>query len=772
MKKYRRHGICAILCAAALALLALHPPVSSQDLDPFFSTLMTDRNGVVLREIPSPNGTCGRFVPIGDISPYLVAATVIAEDKNFWWHFGVDPTAVVRSFVQNVRAGKIVSGASTIPQQLIRIAKHRPRTALAKLQTMAESVWLTISLSKEKQLEAYLSIAPYGGDSAGVAEAAKRYFRASPKNLTLAQSAFLAVIPRSPAALDPARNFRAVRERQRLLLRRMRDAGAIERPLFEQAMAEEIQVEPSPVRPFLAPHFTEHVRRSFDLGGAREVQTSLDAVWQGRIEQLVRRHLERAAPYRIQNAAVIVIDHATRAARAWVGSQEYTDEAHDGAVDGVLARRQPGSALKPFLYALALRDGMTAATVLPDVRTHYVLDDHEYYIPRNYNKEYRGPVRLREALAGSLNVPAVYVAKLVGPARIEDLFNRMGFGLSQAPWHYGLGIALGNPEVRLVDLAGAYAALASGGRWRPVEVFSSEHAAVEEQVIPPGIAAILVDILSDTDARDRFFGMQNPFHFEFPVAVKTGTSGNWRDNWSFGSTRDATVGVWVGNFDAQPMQGTSGATGAGPLLREVVEFVAAQYPPREEILSKRELAEAAICPLSGMKAGPHCPSRTAEYFIPGMEPQLECDWHRLVEIDRRNGLLAAGRCPREQVEEEEGVVFPPEFREWAIEHGVGVHRPSPLCRGEASVGRIAVTYPKPGAKFLVDPSRHREFQSIPLKVDVEGNPRAVEWVVDGDVYQTVNRYPFFGRLQLSPGRHTLIARSDGKESEEVSFEVK
>ena len=769
--KHRLIPVCVFLVGASLFWLIRNPPIAEEESRHFLSTKILDRNGRLLAEFPSAHGTFSTWAPLSEVSPHLVQATLAAEDRRFFSHAGIDPIATVRAAVQNLSAGRIVRGASTIPQQLLRIVKKAPRTLMSKVRLMVESVRLSLSMDKKRQLEWYVNVLPYGGNRVGITEASRSYFGAVPKNLTLAQSAFLAVIPKSPERLDPTRNFPVVKKMQEKLLQRMRAIGWITHDELDQALSEKIVLRELEPRLLQAPHFAQFIKKEAGVDGAEIIHTTLDLDWQLATTDLLKAHLARvSARHQITNGAVVVLENATGEVRVWIGSHDFFDSKNSGQVDGVIARRQPGSALKPFVYSLALQEGFTAASILPDIRTHYPLKPGEYYIPRNYSGEYRGPVRLREALAGSLNVPAVHVAKEVGPVKIQRLLHDLGLELPESAWHYGLGITLGNPEVRLIDLANAYATLARGGKFRPAILSDPSPQSSSKQVIPEEVAALITDILADTKTRDRFFGVQNPFHFDFPAAVKTGTSSNWKDNWSFGFTPDVTVGVWIGNFDGAPMRGASGATGAGPLLRDVLTFVAGKFPKDRSFAGLEGLTPVSVCPLSGLTPGPHCPDEVTEYLVPGTGPEGICDWHRLVRYDRRNGDLASASCPAEHLEEKVGVVFPREFREWATEHGMGVHNYSSLCKAGA-VQSIAVTYPKPDSSFLVDPAKRGSFQTIPLKADIDGDPEKVVWWVDGEIHSILSEPHVPARYQLLPGKHTVVAEADGLRSTPVQFQV-
>ncbi|MBF0106931.1 MAG: penicillin-binding protein 1C [Deltaproteobacteria bacterium] len=767
-----------VTCAAVFLVLGSTPPISPADYRDLLSTNIYSSEGVLLRQIPSKAGTFQRWADLKNMGDKITLATLHAEDKRFYTHAGIDLKSTVRAALQNIRHGRIISGASTITQQIIRIAKKRDRNLKDKIKTVAEAVWLDLSMSKAEQLELYLNLISYGGSNVGIYEAGLDYFNLTPDKLSLAQSAFLAVIPRSPQRLNPRKNFEVIQKLKQGLLAGLLHDGRITTEAYQHAMEEIITIKPQTKRNFLAPHFTEQVRRLHTATGAINMTTSLKMDLQSKVEKIVQRHLAESAGHNIQNAAVVVIENHSGRILAWVGSPSFFKSENQGQVDGVVAYRQPGSALKPFTYALGLNQGLTPASILPDIRTNYSLTDGERYSPRNYNRVYHGPVRLREALAGSLNVPAVHMAKIVGPQKILTLLNSMGFHLKDPPWHYGLGITLGNAEVRLLDLANAYAMLARGGVWQPVRLtldhdsllFPSNENHKSQEILSPEVAALISDILADEKTRNHFFGLKHPFHFDVPVAVKTGTSSNFKDNWAMGYTQDITVGVWAGNVSGDPMQGTTGATGAGPMLRDVINHAITLYPERSALFDGQRLKQIVICPLSGKMAGPHCRHKITEYFLPGTEITESCEYHHKIKIDKRNGLLADA-CPKRFVREETGVVYPELFKGWAMEYGRGIHDYSPLCGPIKEDAAIKIVFPDEGSRFLIDPSKQAAFQSIPLKISFKGTLDQIDWFVDDQFYQSA-KSPYTVRYPLKPGKHTFMAKSGAASSQVVNIVVR
>lgn len=756
------------ICCGFLVFFKLVSPFSLQEKEQFLSQQVYSDDAVLLRHVPSAKNTYSQWEV--EYSKYLLLATITAEDKRFYYHLGIDPIALARSLYQNLTEGRLVSGASTLAQQTMRRIKHHPRSFGGKLKTMFDGVWLSVWASKEKQLELYLNLVPYSNQIVGVNQASYDYFRTSAKDLSLAQAAFLAVIPQSPTILNPYKNFDLIEKKQKLLLKRMLAQKQISNQEYQRAIAEKLNLF-SLERPFLAPHFTEFVLSQKPK--QKKVVTTLDWGLQKKLLLLQKEHLAKVQKYHITQAAFLVLDNQTRSVLAWSGSVDFLNKENQGQVDGVLAYRQPGSALKPFTYALALQNGFTAASILPDIRTHYYLNENERYIPRNYSHTYHGPVTLRQALAGSLNIPAVFIAKKIGPAKIYELLDRMQFYLPEKPWHYGLGITLGNAEVRLLDLTNAYATLAKEGVWQEVSFLKKDRIKTPRkpvQVLEPASCALIGDILADQKSRNRFFGIQHPFHFSYPVAVKTGTSSNWRDNWAMGYTQAVSLGVWVGNFDGLPMLGTSGATGSGPLFRTIMDEVNQQYPSEKPLASKSYFIGQTVCPLSGKRRNQYCPDGHEELFLPGLEPKELCDYHQKIKFDSRNGLLAGPRCLERWVDQKVSVRYPAEYQDWAIRHGRGVHRYSPLCPYFEVPQEIEILFPKNRARFRLNPNHHPDFQTIPLKVKLNSQPKTVEWFVDGDSLGKVS-FPYTLRYPLVRGDHQVWVKVENKKSETILFSV-
>ncbi len=510
------------------------------------------RDGRLLRERPSEIGLRGRERPLEEFGARMVAATLVGEDRAFFEHDGVDRLAILRAIGQAVHHQRPVSGASTITQQLVKLLDARgepgPRTVGGKLREAARAQNLEEVLAKPEILAAYINRLPYGHGLVGADAAARAYFGVAPRDLSWAQSAFLAVLPRAPSYLDPYTHQDRVRLRQAALLRALHDQGHLGPEDLARALAEPIVLRPLE-RPFLAPHLVEALLAQGDLGPGQETRTTLDLDLQRDLEGLVRTHVAALADKGATDAAVLVVDNGSGEILAYVGSADFHDPAISGQVDMIRARRQPGSTLKPFTYLLALERGKTAATILDDLPVEYITTSGSYR-PVNYNRQCHGPVTLRKALANSLNIPAVRMLDtLGGPGILRDSLEKLGLtSLESDAAQYGLGLTLGNAEVRLLELTNAYACLARLGEYRPWRLIADAPAAPAVRFFSKENSYLIADILSDDDARADAFGYHSSLRLPFRAA---------------GRSRSMAAGVMINGRDRPARSSPPDATAAG-----------------------------------------------------------------------------------------------------------------------------------------------------------------------------------------------------------------
>ncbi len=591
---------------------------------------------------------------MSDFSPNLVAAVLATEDKRFYHHLGVDPLAMLRAVWLNISRGRIVSGGSTITMQLARLNRGLtpgPRTLGRKLKEIWWALLIERHNGKERILTEYLNRAPCGNLTEGFPAAARLYLNKSVSDLSISESAFLAALPASPGALNPYKDPRPALARRSSILRKLKSLNYIQAAEYNRAALEPLDLN-GLKNPFNAPHFISHLRRGFGPEPPETIVSTLDLALQLKVEEVVA---ETAAVYRRQGlsqAAVVVMSLPERQILAWVGSADFFD-AQEGQNDGVLALRQPGSALKPFIYATALDSGqITAATLLDDRSVDYRAPKGSFS-PANYSGTFHGPVSARLALASSLNLPAVKLASTTGVSPLLEKFRQLGLeSLNQEAEYYGLALALGGGEVNLLSLTTAYAALADGGTWQPATMIMPQPGRAEtprRMVFSPEAAYLVTDILKDPQARETGFGRHSVLATPYPAAVKTGTSKSFRDNWCLGYTSGFVVGVWAGNFEASPMDKVSGVTGAGAIWRRVSDLLVKEHPPRE-FRAPRSVASSAVCPVTGLLAGPRCPNHIREIFLAGRKLPEVCRHNELgaeslgvsvpvIGLDRRFGLV-------------------------------------------------------------------------------------------------------------------------------------
>jgi len=730
-----------------------------------------DRRGRLLRELTSDLGLRGQPRALEDMGPRLLAATLVSEDKAFFEHDGLDPHAIVRAALQTVRHGRLVSGASTITQQLVKMldagGQTRARGLGDKLLEVARAQNLEQQLSKEEILLAYLNRLPYGHGLTGPETAARGYFGVAPRDLSWAQAAFLAVLPRAPSYLDPYAWPERVLLRQRALLGALRDADELTDLEHDRAVAEPIELRPL-TRPFFAPHLVDALKLESRLSPGTATTTTLDLDLQRDIEGAVRVHLAAIENRGASDAAVLVVDNDTGDILAYVGSADFHSDEISGQVDMVRARRQPGSTLKPFVYGLAFAGGHHGPELTADVPTTFQESGGGSYTPENFDRGFEGPIPLREALAGSLNIPAVRLAAELGPAAILTTLRALGLrSLDRDADHYGLALALGSGEVELRELAGAYVALARGGQSIALRYTTTDPVAAPTQVFAPEVAALVTEALSDPLARVRGLHGRGPFQLAYPVAVKTGTSSGYRDTWTVGYTRERTVAVWLGNADGSPTARLTGASGAGPLFADVMRRAMTDVPQRRPLWEPELLVDVEVCPLSGAPLGPACDERVHRKFIKDHVPKDMCNFHVHVKPDR--AAPAGLRCDADAPGT--AVVFPPEYDEWLAYKTAGGETPDlhgrpwlprtrvPGCDdGPLALPVLRVVAPAPGTVFALD--QRRDAQTIEVRAELDG--RGVDFgelafLVDG---REVGRsaWPYKLKIAAEPGDHEVLAR--------------
>ncbi len=749
-----------LLLSGLVALATLLPPPKPV-IQSAPSNLILDRNGRLLYEWVNPKGSQYRPVSLQDIATPCIQATIATEDTRFYAHPGIDPVAIVRSLYRHLRYKEPLVGASTLTQQLVRLTRLQPeeryrRTLWRKLKEAWLAFRLERHLTKDEILAEYLNHAYYGNFAVGIEAAAHAYFGQRARTLDLAQCALLAGLPQAPAQWNPLVHTYEAKARQRIVLQRMRAEGMISAKEAEQAYNEPLAFAATPF-PITAPHFVAMVQNEVEetLGiqrvqaGGLVITTTLDIHLQQRAEAVLRRQLyvlnhdPKAPPDRVvTSGAVVVISPRTGDILALVGSPNYFDSPNAGAVNGALVLRQPGSAIKPVVYAAAfdptLREPWGPATLILDEKTFFPAPGGGVYTPKNYDLKWHGIVPARVALAASFNIPAVKALQHVGMSHFLALADRLGLvSLKNAPG-YGLALGLGAGEVSLLELTRAYAIFARNGQnvkvRRILDVrtldgqklwdggVTTEPAAV---LLDPRVAYLVTDILSDRYARVPTFGLNSPLELDRPAAVKTGTTTDWRDAWTVGYTPDIVTGVWVGNWNNRPMEHLSGSVAAGPIWHAIMTF-AHRGIPVHPFVQPRGIETIALCADTGLPAEGDCPVQKEELAIAGI-PFAPAESPAVEELAR---LQAQQMAPTPTA---------------AVVQGPGnptVPHPLPSL----------LVSPEPEARFVLTPGLPASEQAAALEVRVPPGSRVEFWVDQTRVGER-NAPPYRLWWPLEEGKH-------------------
>lgn len=722
----------AAAVAAAFALAPRIVPWPDALASEPASTEFTDCRGEPLRVLLVNARHFTRPASLAEVSPHLVAATIAAEDARFFSHPGFDPIAIGRAAVNAVRGVKPLSGASTITQQLVKEAG--PRSCGRKIREVLQALRVERAWTKERILEEYLNRLDYGNLCRGIAAASRYYFAKPPSDLSAAEAAFLAALPRAPGRLDPHRNWDGARRRQQWILQRMAAMGALDADEYARAASEPLALRPLQ-RDFEAPHFVDLLlqRRGILPAQGGTVRTTLDLGLTRRTEKILASQLARIRQHNASGAAAVVLHNPTGDVLALAGSGDYF-EAGAGQVNGAWIARSPGSAVKPFTYLLALEHGANPATIVADVPTAFSTPTG-LYRPNNYNHRFHGPVSLRNALGNSLNVAAVRALEMGGgPEALHRLLRELGLStLGHPADYYGPGLTLGNGEVRLLELANAYGTLARGGLLLPFRLLcgDSPDAGAGRRLFSEESAYLVSDMLADNRARAASFGLNSYLALPFRAACKTGTSSDYRDNWAVGYTPEFTVAVWVGNPDGRPMREITGVTGAAPAMHEILR---ALHETRGTtwFARPRGIREGFVHPLTGHAIAATHPAAVREIFQHAPAPESPRDYDQL------------GR-----------ILLRPEYREWLSgpQNGLG-----DLAACAPPPGELRILSPAPGTVYFLDPDLPADTQRIPLVAESSGK---IEWSCDTLECEASGLRP--GAF-LREGTHTITGRAGDKQA--------
>ena len=734
-------AVAIILAVAAVAGIKtwfdIRPVSESLTLDPadIRKVQIRDRNGHPLSVTYQNNWNYHDYALLHEIPKLLQQAFILTEDKRFYQHGGVDWPARFHALFQNIRGFRSVRGASTITEQVIRIINPRPRTIWSRWVEGFEAVNLEKKFSKNQILEFYLNQVPYAAQRRGVVQAARYYFDRDLDTLSTGEMLTLAVMVRAPARLDLKPGTDRTKKSVTQIAGRMEKAGMISNAEFESVSQNDLVLN-MPATQAQASHFVRYIYNRgisshyFQNG---KLTTTIDSSLQSKVQSIIDRRLKDLKSRHATNGAVLVVDHERGEVLAWVNSGDFSSDIPGSQIDAILTPRQPGSTLKPFLYALALETGWSAATLIDDAPLIGQVGQGQHTF-RNYSHQNYGLLRLRDCLGNSLNIPAVKTIQFVGYKNFLQRLHLLGFSsLKQDAGFYGEGLALGNGEVTLFELVQAYTVLARRGAFCPLSFVINDEAAPPQKVYSEEVTSIITDILSDSKARTLEFGNDNLLSFPLHTAVKTGTSTDYCDAWAVGFSYRYVVGVWIGNLDRHPMQGITGSIGPALVLRSVFAELNRDEEGRALYLSPR-LASAEICQLSGKLATDDCPS-LHEWFIPGHMPADKCAMHGR---EANKDILTASE----------------------IGHEVHLEQPTP------------------GLQLAMDPRIPRDAEAFPLQLPQHLPIEKTQWIVDekiaGTTTENIHRFlwPLVRGHHIAKARIWIPGKSEPLETPSVEFIVK
>lgn len=780
-RKLLRAVLCSILGMGFCILLfyvltRLFFPLPMERLKPPSSVTVLDRNGELLRAFTAPDEMWRIHSSIKDVSPRLRMAVIDYEDRYFRYHFGINPISIIRAAITNIKAHQIVCGGSTITMQVARMMEPKPRTFRNKFIEIIRALQLELSYSKNEILSFYFNLAPYGGNIVGSAAASYFYFNKDQRDLSLGEAALLSAIPNSPTALRPDAPTGLAKQGRDKVLSRLLQHRKITRIQYQEATAEPVPDKRFPM-PFIAPHLALQLKQMYP--DESRITSTVDKYIQILARDTLRNRLTPLKKHGITTGAVLVMDTKTREVLALVGSADFFDEEASGQVNGTIAPRSPGSALKPFIYALAMDRGIVSPeSLLTDVPV-----DYSGYRPENYDSRFRGGVTVREALTSSLNVPAVNLAAQLDSTSQQDFRGDGSFytflkeagitTLTEPKEHYGLALVLGGCGVTLLELTSLYAGLANMGEFAPYRLKLSNENIRSVPLLKKGTAFILTEMLTEVERPDLPRCWESAVNLP-KVAWKTGTSYGHKDAWSIGYSPQFTIGVWMGNFNPIGSPVIIGAEAAGPVLFDLFNVLSKQRESKWYV-QPAEVKRREVCASSGMVMSPYCTHLKYEYYIPGVSPTETCMIHRAYAIDKKTGKCLCSHCRvGRDYEMKVFEIWPPKIATWMRRSGISVdkipeHYPgcSTLIAGTGPV----IHSPSAECEYVIRPGVDTQYQKILLEASVSNDTRNIYWFMDKKlIFCGAPTEKVF--ITPVPGKHILVCMDEHGRSTEMNLVIK
>lgn len=767
LKYIRRFLLLSVFLAILFLIFDLFIfPIPTEKLYRDNSYFIYDRAGNMLNCFASSDHFWRKPVRLEDISPRLMESVIAAEDRWFRYHPGVNPISLIAAAITNLKAGEIVRGGSTITMQIARMMEPKERTIKNKLVEIIRAFQLELHFSKDELLEIYFNLVPYGGNIEGVGAATQFYFGKSPGAVTTSEAAILAIIPSSPNAYRPDINPSECLLKRNRILAYLNERNVIDSARYLGALEEEI---PSGRfrRPFIAPHFCQYMVTRYPE--CAEIYSTIKLQTQILCERLAAGYHQSLVEKGIYNLSVVVLDNNTGELLAMVGSPDFNDDLHHGQINGAMAPRSPGSALKPFVYALGFEEGIiTPAAKVEDIPVNYA-----GYSPENYNQEYSGLVSVSEALIQSLNVPAVNITSRVGLKKFYDLLISGGLtSLNKKYFEYGLPLVLGACEVSLLDLCNLYASIARGGIYLPVRMLRDVDNGKAREILSEEACYLVSNILANLQRPELSSSWE--FARDLPtVAWKTGTSYGRKDAWTIGYNPDYTAGVWVGNFSGEGSPWLVGAEVAAPLMFDIFHEIADGCEPKWFSVPDR-IGSRQVCAVSGMPPNQLCPSACQDLYIKGMTGGALCTVHKEIMVDRQTGYKLCRACAHgKEVDIQVIEQWPTKLSNWLLSQGLARPLPehNPLCHGILADDAPIILSPEGDAVYEIRQSAPLEFQKIAFKATANLECSKIHWFLDGILYGTCDAGAQIFYLP-ERGKHELMCLDELGRSATIGFEIK
>ncbi len=720
-----------VVCFSTLMFFLLLDTIFPVRVNIQYSTIVTANDGTVLYSFLSPDDKWRMKTELPEIIPALKSAVVAKEDRWFYWHYGVNPVAIVRAAFNNIIHQRTTSGASTITMQVARLLEPKDRTFWNKITETFRAVQLELHYSKNEILQMYLNLVPFGGNVEGVKAASLLYFGRLPDHLSLAQITALTIIPNRPTSLALGKNNHLIQKERNKWLRRFQKRALFPDRDIQDALNEPLDaVRHDPPR--TAPHFALRMKMMFPSEAI--IKTALLNPIQQKIEQLAQNYSRRMRFMEVNNASVLIIDNQTHNVVGYIGNSDFNDIAHQGQVDGVKAIRSPGSALKPLIYALAIDKGLaTPKTIITDVPVNY-----NGFAPENFNRKFNGNVAVEKALAFSLNVPAVKTLDKMGVPLFVDKLQQLGFEqIRKDSRILGLSVALGGCGVRLEELTNMYCTFANGGKFRPLQWLNPSNSTQPRQVISEGAAYMITEILTQPTRPDIPNLAQSSIHVP-KIAWKTGTSYGRRDAWSVGYNKRYTIGVWVGNFDGTGAPELTGADAATPLLFDI--FNSLEYNSDNNWFERPASVDfRLVCAESGLPPNDYCENQIIDYYIPTISTNRKCEHLKAVFISADEDFSYCTSClPDNGYKRKEYPNLQPELISFYESEHIGyvkIPPHNPGCSRIFSERMPTISSPVNGKTYLLE---RGEDQKIMLSCTADNEVKVVYWYINDRFIQAAD----------------------------------